>query len=106
MVRDYGLTSPSLDGILSHDSVNYDGIKRPVVVNRIFDMPSGGRGVDPEDKNNRKVIEDYYNDLYSVLIKKLSHFFVESRPGPEDSVKLIAMLQELIKVKKLLSRKK
>ncbi|MFA6459181.1 MAG: hypothetical protein WCV79_02160 [Candidatus Paceibacterota bacterium] len=105
MTRDYGLTSPSLNGILSHDSITYGGLKRPIIVNRIFDMPSGGSSIDLKQAENKRVIEEYFGDLYGVLMKKLSHFYLESNPTEEDSVRLTAMLHELIKVKKLLQKR-
>ena len=37
MLRDYMLVSPSLDGILNHDSIVYEGVKRPNKVMRAFD---------------------------------------------------------------------
>ena len=106
MVRDYTLTSPSLDGILSQDSVSYNGVKRPALINRIFDKPLGYRAIDPDDLENHKVIEGYFNDLYGVLMKSLSQFAIEIDPTPEESVRLIAMLQEFIKVKGLLRVKR
>lgn len=103
MVRDYALTSPSLDGILSHESPSYGGVQRPAVVNRIFDKPSGCRAIDPDELENRKVIENYFHDLYGIIIKRLSQFAIESEPTAEEAVKLQAMLQEFIKVKKLMA---
>jgi len=99
------LTSPSLDGILSHTADDYQGIRRPVIINRIFDKPPGMRNIDPLEKGNQKIIEDYFHDLYGVLMKKMAQFFIEACPTPDEEVRLIAMLQELIKIKKLLNCK-
>ena len=106
MVRDYTLTSPSLDGILSHESVVYGGIKRPSLINMIFDKPLGCHAIDSKTPENRKVIEEYFNDLYGILMKRLSQFAIESDPTPDESVKLMAMLQEFVKVKGLLRLKR
>ena len=100
------MTSPSLDGILSHESVYYEGVKRPALINRIFDKPPGCRAIDPGDLDNRKVIEGYFNDLYGILMKNLSQFAIECDPAPDESVRLVAMLQEFIKVKGLMRLKR
>lgn len=112
MNRDYRIVSPCLDGVLCHESVVYDGLKRPPEIARIFDRPSQNSNaagsaaspIDLTDVERRKRIEEYFHDLYGILMKKLSQFAVESDPPEEDSVKLIAMLQELVKVKRLLGR--
>lgn len=52
-------------------------------------------------EQEQQVIEQYFTDLYSIFLKKLSYFFVESEVRPDDEVKLQAMLQEMIKIKKL-----
>ena len=108
-MRDYQLISPSLDGILRHESIVYDGIQRPDQVLKLMDGPAtrGNRkeGAPAEvvyTDGERKVIEQYLSDLYGIFTKKLSYFFVESEPRPDEEMKLQAMLQEMIKVKKLL----
>jgi hypothetical protein len=45
-----------------------------------------------------------HQDLYGVFMKKLSYFIVELDPESSDTVKLLALLQEMIKVKKLIAR--
>ncbi len=116
-MRDYQLISPSLDGILRHDSLVYDGIQRPGELQRFMDSPrTRGRSKDGahavSDKTElvytdkeRKIIESYFTDLYSVFIKKLSFFFVEDVERPDDDIKLQAMLQEMVKVKRILTGK-
>lgn len=105
MFREYALVSPSLDGILSHEDVGYAGIKRPVILNRIFDMPSGSKKIDREDKENIRIIKEYYNDLYSVILKKLTRLYDDQNPAADEYVMLIAMIQEFVKVKKLLIKR-
>jgi hypothetical protein len=102
MNREYGLVTPSLDGIICHESIEYEGLRRPPEINRIFDRPK--RLI--ESPENRKMIEQYFHDLYEVFIKKISQFIVEAEPLSKESVKLMAMLQELIKIKKLLAAAK
>lgn len=102
MNRDYTLTSPSLYGVLKHETVVYEGLKRPVEIAQIFDRPSGSRYVKISDPAKHKIIVEYFHDLYGIFMKKLSHFVVELEADPDESLKLQAMLQELIKVKKLM----
>ena len=111
-MRDYQIASPSLEGVLNHDSLLYDGIKRPLEILRILDGPSS-KGRESERKSNKrlgkrtelsetefKILQEYFYDLYGVFMKRLSHFLVDSDVSSDDSVKLQAMLQEMIKVKK------
>lgn len=91
----YNTILPSLDGVLSDDQLYFEGIKRPVVINKIRD---GG----DSDRNNIDVLEKYFNDVYNLLLRKLSIFSTLEHSTDEDITKLLALLQELIKVKALL----
>ncbi|TAK94070.1 hypothetical protein EPO05_06765 [Patescibacteria group bacterium] len=109
MIRDYQIVSPSLDGILRHECVEYEGLRRPADIMRILDGPAGKGAYgkrDVRDEKDRKVIEDYFHDLYAIFMKRLAHFLVESESSDEDTVKLQAMLQEMIKVKRFVGRGK
>jgi len=103
MIRDYMVTSPSLDGILSHDSISYDGLLRPTEIIRAFDRPRDERIPDLVNPEKRQILQDYFNDLYGLFMRKLSQFMTENEVSPEIELKLTAMLQELMKVKKLLT---
>jgi len=50
-------------------------------------------------------LQDYFNDLYTVFLKKFTNFASEFDVSIDNDLKLLAMLQEMIKVKKLLARK-
>ena len=111
-MRDYQIVSPSLDGILHHESIVYEGLKRPFELLRIMDGPisrgnkklsekGGGKKVIYTDVEY-KVIKEYTQDLYSLFMKKLSQFMVDPNRKDDEDVKLQAMLQEMIKIKKLL----
>jgi len=111
-MRDYQIASPSLEGVLNHDSLLYEGMKRPVEIMRVLDGPAS-RGSDKEhpvrkDKKQRdedkKVLEEYFHDLYGVFMSKLSFFVVQPLSSSDETVKLQAMLQEMIKVKRLLGQ--
>lgn len=99
MIRDYGMVSPSLDGVLTESSLSYEGLIRPAIFGEIHDRASIHAKGKEED---RKALETYFHDLYGVLMKKLALFVVGNASTPEDDVRLQAMLQELIKVKSLL----
>jgi hypothetical protein len=103
-MRDYMLVSPSLDGVLRHEPLVYGGINRPIEILRVFDSPASEEGKVPTEKEH-EVLEQYFHDLYGVFMKKLSHLVVETDLAAIDTVKLQAMLQEMIKVKMLIVRK-
>lgn len=112
-MRDYQIASPSLEGVLNHSSILYDGIKRPLEILRIFDGPQT-RSQIKNDKNlfDRKlakdeqyILYDYFRDLHQVFLKKLSNFVVEDYSASDETIKLIAMLQEMIRVKRLIADK-
>lgn len=111
-MRDYQIVSPCLEGVLNHNSLLYEGINRPIELLRVLDGPQS-RGT---DKNNltrldkevneeeKRVLGQYFQDLYGIFMKKLSFFVVEDLSGSDDTVKLQAMLQEMIKIKRLIVR--
>ncbi len=110
-MRDYQLISPSLDGILHHESIVYEGINRPFELLRVMDRPVSLKkkttGIPSEiiyTENENKIILQYFHDLNSLFMRSFSQFMVESESKPDDSVKLRAMLQELIKIKGLLNQ--
>ena len=100
MTRSYGLLVPSLDGVLSHESLVYEGVERPIEILRAFDSPAAGSKTS-HPAHEGKVLERYFYDLYGVFMKRLSQFVLESEPSDLEMVNLQAMLQEMIKVKKL-----
>lgn len=109
-MRDYQLISPSLDGIVRHESVSYEGLQRPEEILRLMDGPSS-KGKFPKNStktkivytdHQQKIIEQYFHDLYGIFMKKLSYFMIEPEIEPEVSLKLQAMLQEMIKIKGLM----
>jgi len=104
MNRDYPLVTPSLEGVLSHESLSYEGIRRPIEVLRALDGPgrASGRSAGHKQPHHEKLLERYFYDLYGVFMKKLSAFALAPAVPEADAVGLQAMLQEMIKVKKLL----
>jgi len=103
--RDYEIVSPSLEGVLSSETLEYEGIRRPVEILRAFDSPAA----DPKGSKpsyGEKVLERYFYDLYGVFMKRLSEFVLSADSSSMDTVRLQAMLQEMIKVKKLVADEK
>jgi len=95
--KDYSLVSPSLDGLLSDDALYFEGVLRPAEYYVFRDAPTG--------VGDPVVLEHYWNDIYNLFLRKLSLFAGEDKVEEEESVKLQALLQELIKVKGLLAGK-
>jgi hypothetical protein len=93
----YSLAMPSLDGLLSDDALYFEGVSRPPEYYVFRDAPSAAG--DPV------ILERYSNDVYNLFLRKLSSFVGDVGAPNEDSVKLQALLQELIKVKGLLAGK-
>ncbi len=100
MTRSYGLLMPSLDGVLSHESLVYEGVERPIESCALSTARPPPRR--PRTRPTKaKILERYFYDLYGVFMKRLSQFVLESEPSDIETVNLQAMLQEMIKVKKL-----
>jgi hypothetical protein len=94
--------SPSLDGVLNHDSLTYEGIKRPIQVRQILDSPS--RHLDERGFNEEELLSllSYVDDLYKIFSKKLSEFIMSGQYKPEEVLKLQAMFQEILKMRKII----
>ncbi|MFA6432671.1 MAG: hypothetical protein WCV82_02525 [Candidatus Paceibacterota bacterium] len=101
MIRNYSVVSPSLHGVLTHESLSYEGIRRPVEVLRALDGPAADLTASRPAHQN-KLLEQYFYDLYGVFMKRLSRFVLESEPLDSDTVTLQAMLQEMVKTKRLM----
>lgn len=102
-MKEYRLASPSIDGLLAHDTIRYGGVKRPSKVMRLYDNPARVSFESCGNDNDRVELERYFADLYGVFMKKFSNFVIERDIYDEETVTLQAMLQEMIKVKKILS---
>jgi hypothetical protein len=110
MNRDYQLVSPSLDGVLRHESLSYEGLRRPEEVMQILDGPATkgthreGRAECAANSRERKILEQYFYDLYGIFMKKLSHYAVSCDTAPDEPLKMMAMLQEMFKVRELMNK--
>lgn len=94
-MKTYTLSSPSLDGVLSDDHLYFEGIRKP---SQFYTIRDGG--IPTEDDFD--LLEKYFNDVYNLFLRKLSAFATYEFLGNEESLKLQALLQELIKVKELI----
>jgi len=101
-MKEYKVTSPSLDGLLAHESILYGGINRPTKILRIYDSPANTSLEYSGNENDKMELERYFADLYGVFMKKFSHFVVDRDIYEDDTLTLLAMLQEMVKVKKIL----
>jgi len=93
-MKNYSIISPSLDGMLSDDSLYFEGVSRP---SAIFTVRDGMGSMD-----DIEVLEKYFNDIYNLFLRKLSNLAMLEMTSEEDTMKLQALLQELIKVKKIM----
>lgn len=85
----------------------YEGLHRPPELALILDGPVNRYSPDiVNDEKEQKVLGQYFHDLYEVFMKKFSHFFIAPEMVASETVKLQAMLQEMIKVKMLISKNK
>jgi hypothetical protein len=105
MIRDYMVVSPSLDGVLRHDSVYYEGIKRPVEVMRVMDSPlRKGTNSQSLTEEEIEVLSNYFHDIYGVFMKRLSIFAISATTKADEIVKLQALFQEMIKIKGVMGK--
>jgi hypothetical protein len=91
----YNTISPSVEGVISNDLLYFEGVNRPSIIFTIRDQ-----GFVSDD--NIDILEKYFNDIYNLFLRKLSSFAMFEQTNDEESTKLQALLQELIKVKKLI----
>jgi hypothetical protein len=94
-MKNYSITSPSVDGMISDDLLYFEGVSRPSIILTVRD---GGGSI-----SDIEVLEKYFNDIYNLFLRKLSNFAMFEKVGDDDTLKLQALLQELIKVKKLMT---
>lgn len=105
------MISPSLDGVLNHATLSYEGLNRPIELLRVLDGPAtkGAKANKLEttkqilSAEDRKTLQEYFQDLYGVFMKKFSFFIVDQETSTDEGLKLQAMLQEMIKVKRLVN---
>lgn len=91
----YSIIAPSLIGVLSDDHLYFEGLKRP---SEMYAIRDGGE----VPGSSVDVLEKYFNDVYNLFLRKLSSFASSDHATSEETMKIQALLQELIKVKGLI----
>lgn len=98
-MKPYSTISPSLTGVLSDDYLYFEGARRP----QAFFTLRDGSTIDEKDREKSiLMLEQYFNDMYNLFLRKLTGFASSGPLSDDDSLKLQALLQELIKVKGLI----
>jgi hypothetical protein len=97
----YNTVLPSLDGVISDDCLYFEGVHKPLEVYTIRDREDPNKTI---SKNEIDVLEKYFNDVYNLFLRKLSSFASIENSSSEDTMKMQALLQELIKVKNLINK--
>ncbi len=85
---------PIIQGILSDDFLYFEGVKRPNNIEMIKDGEIELHDVD--------LLEKYFNDVYNLFLRKFASFAMFENISDEETIKMQALLQELIKVKGLI----
>ncbi len=109
-MRDYQIISPSLEGVLNHSSILYEGINRPIELLRVLDGPATKSQEKDRptrydrdiNADNLKILDDYFRDLHGIFMKKLANFVVSDYSESDETIKMQAMLQEMIRIKRLI----
>lgn len=94
-MKTYTILSPTLTGVLSDDYLYFEGTRRP---QEFFTLRDGG----VIDKKSIATLAQYWNDIYTLFLRKLTQFTSSGPASDEEALKLQALLQELIKVKGLI----
>jgi hypothetical protein len=89
-------TLPNLSGVLTDDYLYFEGTYRPQSFFTLRDGLYEGKG---QSLQALKELEQYWNDVYNLFLRKLTLFAGSVRASDEETLKLQALLQELIKVK-------
>ena len=89
------MISPTLHGVISDDYLYYEGLEQP---RSLFVLRDGGI----LETDDVVILERYWNDMYNLFLRKLTQFAGSDPRSAEDSLKLQALLQELVKVKGLI----
>lgn len=97
----YNIISPSLDGVISDDGLYFEGVRKPMEIYTIRDKADDSKAI---STNEVEILEKYFNDIYNLFLRKLSSFASFEISTSEDTMKMQALLQELIKVKSLMNK--
>lgn len=94
-MQSYTITSPSLDGLLTDDNLYFEGIRKPLVAYSV-------RETMPDSLEHIAILERYFSDIHALFMKKFAVFSGSGTVANEETVKLQALLQEMVKVRGLI----
>ena len=95
----YSITSPSIGALLSDDNLYFEGIKRPLIS---FGLGENLNATATNAHENIAILERYFSDIHNLFLKKFADFSSSESTSNETTIKLQALLQEMIKVKGLI----
>ncbi|MDB5259493.1 MAG: hypothetical protein JWO73_701 [Candidatus Taylorbacteria bacterium] len=111
-MSNYTITSPSIESLISEDALYFEGIKRPLIAFALReDMQASKKFAEGrkatefptlDSHEHIAILERYFNDIYSLFLKKIAIFSGEDSVSGDSATKLQALLQEMIKVKGLI----
>ncbi len=84
---------------MSDDYLYFEGYARPA---SLFTLHDKSKDEKISKKEDIVILDKYFNDLYNLFLRKLTTFAGNNPTSDEESVKLQALLQELIKVRNLI----
>ncbi len=88
-------STPTLSGIISDDFLYFEGTPRPQSFFALRD--------DGEVKKETMIeLGQYWNDVYNLFLRKLTLFAGTEKTSTEETLKLQALLQELITTRNLI----
>ena len=99
------IVSERMYSFLANGSVCFEGFFRPSVrVLREDGQPLESPDERFVDQTRQKLmLENYFNDLYKLFLRKLAIFECQAVSAEEDTKRLVSLLGELIKVKEMLA---
>lgn len=84
-----------IHSVLTDNELSFEGIRRPALV---FSVAEGL----PTSREHIAILERYFTDIHNLFEKKMIAFTEGKTVMSQDTVKLQALLQEMIKVKGLI----
>lgn len=105
-MSDYKITTPMIDVLISDEYLAYEGIVRPWKAMVVADRPSEKITVNSDenlDEDRAVLLGRYFQDIQGLISKKLYDFSAQTDFSDSDGLRLVALTQELVKVKKILT---
>lgn len=105
-MSDYQITTPAIDGLVTNEYLEYEGIVRPW---RALSVCDGNDGIKCGREGGEYIagiatLERYLSDIQGLISKKIYDFGTSADFSNTEGMRLIALVQELIKVKRILTK--